>query len=94
MTVPVCPRCSVRMALAHCRPSRAGFELQTFECPVCERAKTVEVPDPTERAAGWLASRELQRASIGARHTQRAGALRRSLEQSPQPEPVVPSRSW
>ncbi|WP_426437812.1 hypothetical protein [Bradyrhizobium genosp. P] len=58
---PLCPKCDVLMLLAHRRPGRARFELQTFECPRCDQARIVEVADPLEKAAGWVASRELQR---------------------------------
>jgi len=46
------------MMLARLTPGRAGFGLQSFDCPKCNHELTIEVPepDPLEAAKGWLSS--------------------------------------
>ena len=53
---PGCPKCKTKMMLARSTRGRAGFELQSFDCPKCEHVITVEVEDPMKAADGWLSS--------------------------------------
>ena len=37
---PACPRCKAQMMLVSIEPARAGVDLHTFECAVCNYALT------------------------------------------------------
>ena len=55
---PACPKCKARMMLASIVPTRAGVDLHTFECAICnhELQTLVAYEDPMKsRGLGrWL----------------------------------------
>jgi hypothetical protein len=56
-----CPKCQLRMRLAHISPGPTGFEIRTFDCPKCDHIEKVAIAsDPTKSGdVGWLVG-ELQ----------------------------------
>ena len=36
---PRCPKCGASMMLARIDPLRTGYDMETFECPVCDHAE-------------------------------------------------------
>jgi hypothetical protein len=40
---PDCPQCAAQMYLARIVPEKPGFDLRTFECPLCEHSETIVV---------------------------------------------------
>ena len=40
---PECPKCHLRMALAHTARGPSGFDIWTFDCATCEHAHIVTV---------------------------------------------------
>jgi hypothetical protein len=40
---PACPKCRAHMILARITPARVGFDIRTFECPMCDLLKEVMV---------------------------------------------------
>ncbi len=55
---PSCPLCQAPTGLAHITTGPSGFDIRTFECPVCDHVHqhVVDLIDPmkSEEAAGWL----------------------------------------
>jgi transposase-like protein len=37
---PLCPRCKVKTSVFRIQPQANGFEVWSFECPVCSRVVT------------------------------------------------------
>ena len=37
---PRCPKCGASMMLARIDPQGTGYDMQTFECPVCDHAES------------------------------------------------------
>ncbi len=33
---PECPKCATQMYLARIEPEKPGYDLRTFECPMCQ----------------------------------------------------------
>ena len=38
-----CPRCSAQMYLARIEPEKPGYDLRTFECPMCQHVESAVV---------------------------------------------------
>jgi hypothetical protein len=55
---PVCPRCKAQMMLISIEPARAGADLQTFGCAVCNHEFTTlaahEDPMHSKALGRWL----------------------------------------
>jgi hypothetical protein len=55
---PACPRCKAPMMLASIEPARAGVDLHTFECAVCNHVlKTLAAYEDPMKSKGlgrWL----------------------------------------
>jgi len=55
---PACPKCNAVMMLASIEPARAGVDLHTFECAICNHVlKTLtlyEDPLKSEGLGRWL----------------------------------------
>jgi len=53
---PACPRCKAHMMLISIEPVRAGVDLQSFECAVCNHAlETLAAhEDPRKSHGHWL----------------------------------------
>lgn len=55
---PACPRCKASMMLVSIEPARAGVDLHTFACAVCNHMFTALAPceDPlhSEALGRWL----------------------------------------
>jgi len=51
-----CPKCEARMMLARIMPCGNGCEIHQFDCPKCNHALTIEVPepDPLKAAQDWF----------------------------------------
>jgi hypothetical protein len=51
-----CPKCRMRLTLAHISPGPTGFELRTFGCAKCDYVEKIAVAsDPTKSGdVGWL----------------------------------------
>jgi hypothetical protein len=56
-----CPKCHMRMVLAHMAPGPTGFELRTFDCTKCDHVEQIAIAsDPMKSGdVGWLVG-ELQ----------------------------------
>jgi hypothetical protein len=55
---PACPRCKAQMMLISIEPVRAGVDLQTFECAVCNHVLATltahEDPMHSKALGRWL----------------------------------------
>jgi hypothetical protein len=55
---PPCPKCKATTMLARITPGPPGFDIGTFECPVCDHVhqRVVALADPmkSRETAGWL----------------------------------------
>jgi transposase-like protein len=55
---PACPNCKAEMRLASIEPARAGVDLHTFECAVCDHVLTAlaayEDPMKSKGLGRWL----------------------------------------
>jgi hypothetical protein len=55
---PLCPKCQATTKLARITPGSSGFDIRTFECPVCDivHQLVVQLVDPMKslETAGWL----------------------------------------
>ena len=55
---PACPKCKARMMLASIEPARAGVDLLTFECAICNHElKTLVAHEDPMKSKGlgrWL----------------------------------------
>ena len=55
---PACPKCKAAMMLASIEPARAGVDLHTFECAICNRVlKTLAAYEDPMKSKGlgrWL----------------------------------------
>jgi hypothetical protein len=55
---PVCPKCKAAMRLASIEPARAGVDLYTFECAICNHLLTThaayEDPIKSKGLGRWL----------------------------------------
>jgi hypothetical protein len=55
---PVCPKCKARMMLVSIEPARAGVDLHTFQCAVCNHVLTIlaayEDPMHSKALGRWL----------------------------------------
>jgi hypothetical protein len=55
---PICPKCKASMRLASIEPVRAGIDLHTFECAVCnhvfETLAAYENPTKSKGLGRWL----------------------------------------
>src|ERR1700730_6375532 len=55
---PACPKCKAPMMLASIEPVRAGFDLHTFECAICNHVhKTLAAYEDPMKSKGlgrWL----------------------------------------
>jgi hypothetical protein len=55
---PACPRCKARMMLVSIEPVRAGVDMHTFECAVCNHVLTAlaacEDPLHSKVLGRWL----------------------------------------
>ena len=55
---PACPMCKARMMLVSIEPERAGVDLHTFQCAVCNRVLTTlaayEDPMKSKGLGRWL----------------------------------------
>ena len=40
---PECPTCSAQMYLTRIEPEKPGFDLRTFECPMCQHVERAVV---------------------------------------------------
>ena len=40
---PACPTCTAQMYLARIEPEKPGYDLRTFECPMCQHVETAVV---------------------------------------------------
>jgi hypothetical protein len=55
---PLCSKCATMTMLARITPGPSGFDIRTFECPVCNNVHqlVVALVDPltSAKANGWL----------------------------------------
>jgi hypothetical protein len=55
---PACPKCNAAMMLVSIEPARAGLDLHTFECAICNHAlKTLAAYEDPMKSRGlgrWL----------------------------------------
>jgi len=55
---PACPRCKAQMMLVSIEPARAGVDLHTFECAICNHVReTLAAYDDPMKSKGlgpWL----------------------------------------
>jgi hypothetical protein len=55
---PACPKCKAKMMLISIEPARAGVDLHTFECAVCNHVLTTlaayEDPMHSKDIGRWL----------------------------------------
>ena len=55
---PACPKCKAKMMLISIEPARAGVDLHTFECAVCNHVLTTlaayEDPMHSKDLGRWL----------------------------------------
>jgi glutaredoxin len=55
---PACPKCKAAMRLANIKPARAGVDLHTFECAICnhvlEALAAYEDPMKSKGLGRWL----------------------------------------
>jgi hypothetical protein len=55
---PACPKCKAAMRLASIKPARAGVDLHTFECAICnhvlETLAAYEDPMKSKGLGRWL----------------------------------------
>jgi hypothetical protein len=55
---PLCPKCEMTMMLARITLGPSGFDIRTFECPVCDNVHLLVValvdPFTSAKANGWL----------------------------------------
>jgi hypothetical protein len=40
---PACPTCTAQMYLARIEPEKPGYDLRTFECPMCQHVERAVV---------------------------------------------------
>jgi hypothetical protein len=40
---PACPTCTAQMYLARIEPEKSGYDLRTFECPMCRHVERAVV---------------------------------------------------
>ena len=55
---PACPKCKAAMTLVSIEPARAGVDLHTFECAICNHVLTIlaafEDPMKSKGLGRWL----------------------------------------
>jgi hypothetical protein len=83
---PACPKCKARMMLASIEPARAGVDLLTFECAICNHElKTLVAHEDPMKSRGL--GRWLFKAICTRRSKKTAGVNRRARRRGTEAPP-------